>query len=127
MYRTDKPETLISIGDWMNEAAPHVPPGTIYILIGNIILNSTAVLTETADAFAASNDILLHFRLSVASASENELANMMRRVAEAVINSDGAFARAQAASSVNIHVPGNTMPNKLAGEEKIKGICSCSV
>ena len=88
VYRTDNPITLANLRVWKNEASTYTPPGTTFVLVGNIITDSAVELpTETAEDFANTAGISIHFRLSITTSAKSSLTGMLTRVVEEVLKS----------------------------------------
>ena len=88
VYRTDNPSTLANLRVWKTEAATYAPPGTMFVLVGNIITDSKVELsTETADDFANTEGISIHFQLSITTTPKSSLTGMLTRVVEEVLKS----------------------------------------
>nr|ABD65451.1 Rab-like5 [Suberites domuncula] len=86
MYRTDQPSSLANMRLWIADAKTYIPSDTALVLLGNHVTDKDeSVSVREGDAFAASNDITAHIRVSIRSASERELTTVLERVVEEVI------------------------------------------
>lgn len=112
----------------MTEAATYVLTGTIYVLVGNIVADSPIeITTETADDFAKTANIPIHFRLSARTTSERKIAGMLQRVMETVLKNNEEIQEAQGARTIFLNELPSTPVCELTQGDKLKGTCPCTI